>query len=101
MRNIVYFKDKNKATINSKVVLQYYINRKKCGNKEEVQYTAPNHGNSGVEKPFFAFKKRALQNFKNQVSQKDKRVISVLFENVTQMRNEDNDYGDLQDQRNS
>ena len=101
MRNIVYFKDKNKATINSKVVLQYYINRKKCGNKEEVQYTAPNHGNSGAEKPFFAFKKRALQNFKNQVSQKDKRVISVLFENVTQMRNEDNDYGDLQDQRNS
>ena len=28
MRNIVSFKDKNKATINSKVVLQYYINRK-------------------------------------------------------------------------
>ena len=36
IRNIVYFKDKNKATINSKVVLQYYISRKKCGNKEEV-----------------------------------------------------------------
>ena len=37
IRNIVYFKDKNKATINTKLVLQYYINRKKCGDKEEVQ----------------------------------------------------------------
>ena len=68
IRNIVYFKDKNKATINSKVVLQYYINRKKCGDKEEVQYTAPNHGNSGAEKPFFTVKKTTLQNFKKKAS---------------------------------
>ena len=54
IRNIVYFKDKNKAAINLKVVLQYYINRKKCEDKEEVQYTAPNHGNSGAERLFFA-----------------------------------------------
>ena len=42
MRNIVYFKDKNKATINSKVMLQYYINRKKCGDKEKLKYTVQN-----------------------------------------------------------
>ena len=53
IRNIVYFKNKNKATINSKVVLQYYINRRKCGNEEEVQYTAPNNGNSGAKKTLF------------------------------------------------
>ena len=28
---MIYFKDKNKATINSKVVLQYYINPNKAG----------------------------------------------------------------------
>ena len=50
IRNIVYLKDKNKATINSKVVLQYYVNKKKGADKEQVQYTSPNHGNSGAEK---------------------------------------------------
>ena len=48
--NIVYLKDKNKATIISKVVLQYYVNKKKGADKEQVQYTSPNHGNSGAEK---------------------------------------------------
>ena len=73
IRNLVYFKDKNKAAINLKVVLQYYINRKKCGDKEEVQYTAPNHDNSGAERLFFAifaFCKSTLQSFKKQVSNK-------------------------------
>ena len=50
IRNIVYLKDKNKATINSKVVLQYYVNKKKGADKEQVQYASPNHGNSGAEK---------------------------------------------------
>ena len=74
IRNISYFKDKNKATINTKALLQYYINWKKCGDKDEVQYTAPNHGNHGnfgAEKSFVALKKTTLQNFRNQVSQKD------------------------------
>ena len=42
--------------------------KKKCGDKEEVQYTAPNHGNSGAEKPFFTIKKTTLQNFKKKTS---------------------------------
>ena len=36
-----------------------------------------------------------MQIFKKQVSQTGKRVISVLYDNKTQMRNEDKDYGDL------
>ena len=100
IRNIFYFKDKNKATINSTVVLQYYINRKNCRDKEEVQYTAPNQGNSSAEKPFFAIKKSTFQNFKKQVNQKGKQVISVLCDNVTQMRNEVNDYRDLPKSKN-
>ena len=48
-----------------------------------------------VEKPFFAIKKSALKNFKEQVSQKGKQVISALYDNVAQMRNEDSDYGHL------
>ena len=31
IQNIIYFKHKNKARINSKVVLQYYINPNKAG----------------------------------------------------------------------
>ena len=36
-----------------------------------------------------------MQIFKKRVSQTGKRVISVLYDNKTQMRNEDKDYGDL------
>ena len=69
-------------------MLQYHIKRKNVArDKEQVQYTAPNHGNSGVEKTFFAIKKSNLQNFNQQVSQKGKRVISILYGNVTQMGN--------------
>ena len=37
--------------------------KKKCGDKEEVQYTAPNHGNSGAEKPFFYSKENHFAEF--------------------------------------
>ena len=68
-------------------MLQYHINWKNCGDKGEVQYTPPNHDNAVAEKPFCAIKKSTLQNFKRQVSQKGKRVISVLYYSVTQMQN--------------
>ena len=80
IRNIVYFKDKNKPTINSNVVLQYFINRKNVEIKKRQKYTTPNHGNSGAEKPLFVIKKSTLQNFKKQVSQNGKRVIRVLYD---------------------
>ena len=76
-------------------MLQYYINRKKCGDKEEAQYSAPNHCNSSTEKPFFVIKKSTFQDFKKKLSLKGKRVIIVLYDNVTQMRNKDSNYGDL------
>ena len=60
-----------------------------------MQYTAPNHGNSGAAKLFFVIKRSTLQIFKKQVSQTGKRVISVLYDNKTQMQNEDRDYSDL------
>ena len=41
------------------------------------------------------FMQSTLQNFKKQVTQKSERVISVLYDNVTQIRNKDSDYGDL------
>ena len=40
-------------TVFEKPLGRFRVNRKKYGDKDEVQYTAPNHGNSGVEKPFF------------------------------------------------
>ena len=66
MGSFVYFKDKSKVTINSKAVLQYYISRKKCGDTEQVQYTAPNHGNSGAEKPFLQLRKALCRILRNK-----------------------------------
>ena len=66
-----------------------------------MQYTAPNHDSSGAAKLFFAIKKSTLQVFKKQVSQTAKRVISVLYDNKTQMQNEVGIIGTFQDQRNS
>ena len=45
---------------------RFRVNRKKYGDKEEIQDTAPNHGKSGAGKPFFAVKKSTMQNFKNK-----------------------------------
>ena len=50
--NIVYFKDKDDQVVNSKIVLQYYIDRKVCGDIEEVEYIASSHGNSKSQKLF-------------------------------------------------
>lgn len=83
VRRIVYFKDKNEATVNSKVVLQFFINRKKCEDEEELQYTAPIHGISGADKPFFAINKTNSRNFKKQVSHKFKQGINVLYDSLT------------------
>ena len=76
-------------------MLQYYINRIKCGDKEKVQDNAPNHSNSDAEKPFSAIKKSTLQNFKKKLSQRGKQVISVLYDYVSQMQNEDTDCGNV------
>ena len=61
----------------------------------KVQDNAPNHNNSGAEKPFSAIKKSTLQNFKEKLSQRGKRVISVLQDYVSQMQNKNSDYGKL------
>ena len=76
-------------------MLQYYINRIKCGDKEKVQDNAPNHSNSDAEKPYSAIKKSTLQNFKKKLSQRGKQVISVLYDYVSQMQNEDTDCGNV------
>ena len=57
IRNIVYFKGKDDQVVNSKIVLQYYIDRKVCDDTEEVEYIASSHGNSKSQKSFHTIKK--------------------------------------------
>ena len=95
IRNITYFTDSKNKVLNSKIILQYFINRKICGDKEELQYTAPRHGNANADTPFFPLKKSTLDMFKKQVSGKGKRAVSTVYDNAAQSQNEDNDYGDL------
>ena len=49
-----------------------------------MQYTAPRHGNANADTPFFPLKKTTLDKFKNQVSGKGKRALSIV---VTMQRN--------------
>ena len=71
IRNITYFTDSKKKVLNSKIILQYFINRKICGDKEELQYTAPRHGNTNADTMatpmqtlhFFLLKKSTLDKF--------------------------------------
>ena len=86
---------RNAKRSNSKIILQYFINRKLCGDKEELQYTASRHGNANTHAPFFPLKKSTLDKFKKQVSGKGKRAVSIAYDNAAQSVNEDNDYGDL------
>ena len=84
IRNITYFTDSTNKVLNSKIILQYFINQKICKDKEELQYTAPRHGNANADTPFFPLKKTSLDKFKNQVSGKGKRAVSIV---MTMQRN--------------
>ena len=64
IRNITYFTDSKNKVLNSKMIPQYFINRKKCGDKEELQYIAPRLGNANADTLFFSVKKKTLGKFK-------------------------------------
>ena len=95
IRNITYFTDSKNQVPNSKIILQYFINRRICGDKEELQYTVPRHGNANADTPVFPLKKSRLDKFKKQVSGKGKRAVSIVYDNAAQSGSEGNDYEDL------
>ena len=72
IRNIVYFKDKVDKD-SSKIVLQYYIDRRTCGDKEEVEYIASSHGNRKNQKLSDTMKKVFFQILKTSCYIKEKR----------------------------
>ena len=63
--------------------------------EEELQCAAPRHDNVNADTPFIPLKKSTLYKFKKQVSGKDKRAVSIVYDHAAQSGNEDNDYGDL------
>ena len=81
IRNVVYFRDKDDQVVNSKTVLQYYVDRKVCGDTEEVGYIASSHGKSKSQKSFYTMKKSVLSNFKSLLLHKGKRTASILYDN--------------------
>ena len=96
VRNIVYFVNEKKEVLNSKILLQYYINSKVAGNKSKVQYTPSSHGNCrNAEKSFFPPKKSTLNRFRSQVHQKGKRKTVNLYDAEMNANNDDKDYGDF------
>ena len=95
IRNTVYFKGKDDQVVNSKIVLQYYIDRKICGDKEHIEYIASSHGNSKSQKWFYTMKKSVLSNFKSQLFHKGKRTASILYDNSHQNGSDNRDFGDL------
>ena len=95
IRNIVYFIGKDDQVVTSKLVLQYYIDKKVCGDTEEVEYIASSYGNSKSQKSFHTMKKSVLSNFKSQQLHKGKRNASILYDDSHQNGSDDRDFGDL------
>ena len=96
VRNIIYLVNEKKEVINSKKLLQYYINSKVAGNKSKVQYTPSSHGNCrNAEKSFFPLKKSTLNRFRSQVYQKGKRKIGNLYDAEMNANNDYKDYGNF------
>ena len=92
VQDIDYFLNKNSKVLNSKIVLQYYINKKVCGNIESIEYAVPSHGNSKKEMPFYVIKKSTISDCKNQLlSSSSKRSVSVLYDKFCQGSEEDYD----------
>ena len=95
VQNTVYFLNKNSKSVNSKLVLQYYINKKVCGNVESIECTVPSHGNSKKEMPFYVIKKSTISDCKSQLlSSSSKRSVSVMYDKFCQSFEENYDYGD-------
>ena len=86
IRNIVYFKGKDDQVVNSKIVIQYYIDRKVCDDTEEVEYIAKVKS----QKSF-----HTIKNFKSQLLHKGKRTASILYDNSHQNGSDNRDFGDL------
>ena len=82
--------------MNSKILLQYYINSKAAGKKSKVQYTPSSHRNCrNAEKSFFPLQKSTLDRFRSQVNQKRKRKIVNLYDAEMNANNDDKDYGNF------
>ena len=95
VRNIAYFLNKHNQVINSKVILQYYLNRKVCGNIENIEFPVSSHGNSKDKKPFYVIKKSSISSCKSQLSgSSSKRSISVLYDKIHQDIGDNGDFGD-------
>ena len=82
VRSIVYFSNKHNQVINSKVLLQYYVNKKVCGNIENIEFSVSS-------------KKSTISSYKSQLSgSSSQRSISVLYEKIHQDIGDDGDFGD-------
>ena len=96
VRNIVYFVNEKIEVLNSKILMQYYINSKVAGNKSKIQYTPSSHGNCrNTEKSFFPLKKSTFNRFRSQVYRKGKRKIGNLYDPEMNANNDDKGYGDF------
>ena len=62
VRNIVYFQDAQGTVFKDSVILQYFVNKQKCGNVEEIAFDVPCHGNSSNPSgnSFYPLKKSTL-----------------------------------------
>ena len=82
VRNIVYFLNRHNQVINSKVILQYYVNKKVCSNIENIEFSVSN-------------KKSTISSYKSQLSgSSSKRSISALYDKIHQYIGDDCDFGD-------
>ena len=87
--------NKHNQVINSKVILQYYVHNKVCGNIENIEFSVLSHGNSKDKKPFYAIQKSTISSCKSQLSgSSSKRSISVLYDKIHQDIGDDGDFGD-------
>ena len=65
VRNLWYLRDANEIVLQNTLVLQYYIDRKICEGKEELEFIPESHGNSKSGNPYYRKKSSLLHEIRS------------------------------------
>ncbi|KAJ8047258.1 Serine/threonine-protein kinase TAO1 [Holothuria leucospilota] len=96
VRNIMYFMDVNEKIVNKSIILQYFINKKVCGNVDFISYSVPPHGNASKKRRsgFHPLKKSTLKRMRDEVSPTRKCNSDRVYEHIMEGIKMGADFGD-------
>ena len=95
-RNISYFINDSDEILENSIIMQYVIDKRVCGDVDEIQFKVKPHGNStaAVKNAFYPLKNNTLNNLRNEIASSNKRNVAAIFSGGLLDEKGDADFGD-------